>query len=195
MENVNISIASDVIEDTNDATCGDKFSIDYSKQGTARCRKCKKVIPKGYVRIGKTVPFKVGHITQYFHVDCAFESFLKAKLETNVITDINEIDGIESVPADVKSRIVTLINDTSMKRTKPLATSTANTKKSVVIQGTSKSRIVKLKSLGLPALKVMFTNADQMTPSKLVELKKQIEAEKPLIVAVSEVKQKKNKIL
>ena len=39
-------------------------------------------------------------------------------------------------------------------------------------------------------MKVMFTNADQMTPSKMVELKKQIETEKPLIVAVCEVKQK-----
>ena len=63
-------------------------------------------------------------------------------------------------------------------------------KKSVLVQETSKSRKTKLKSLGLPTLKVMFMNADQMTPSKMVELKKQIEMEKPLIVAVYEVKQK-----
>ena len=36
----------------------------------------------------------------------------------------------------------------------------------------------------------MFTNADQLTSSKMIELKKIIEKEKPLIVAVSEVKPK-----
>ena len=55
------------------------FSIDYSKRGTAKCKKCKKIIAKGVVRIGKKVPFKVGHIVQFFHLECAFQSFLKAK--------------------------------------------------------------------------------------------------------------------
>ena len=36
----------------------------------------------------------------------------------------------------------------------------------------------------------MFTNANQLTPSMMVELKKQIDIEKPLIVAVSGVKSK-----
>ena len=62
-------------------------------------------------------------------------------------------------------------------------------KKSVLVQDNPKSKKPKLKSLGLPTMKVMFTNADQMTP-KMVELNKQIETEKPLIVAVCEVKQK-----
>ena len=49
---------------------------------------------------------------------------------------------------------------------------------------------MKPKQLGLHTLKVMFTNADQMTPSKMGELKKLIEIEKPLIVAATELKQK-----
>ena len=63
----------------------------------------------------KNVPFKVGHIIQYYHVDCAFKSFIKAKLETNVIKSIDEIDGIKSVPIDVKLQIATFINDTNME--------------------------------------------------------------------------------
>ena len=114
-EKVNNSSVPDINDNPNDATSVNKFSIDYSKRGTAKCRKCKKVISKGIVRIGKNVPFKAGHIIQYYHVNCAFESFLKAKLETNVITSINEIDGIESVPIDVKLQIATLINDTNME--------------------------------------------------------------------------------
>ena len=97
-ESLNITFAPGVIEDTNAATSVNKFSIDYSKRGTAKCRKCKEVI-----RIGKTVPFKVGHIMQYYHVDCTFETFLKIKIERNAITDTTEIDGIEAVPVDVKS--------------------------------------------------------------------------------------------
>ena len=93
-EKVNSSSVPDINDNTNDATSVNKFSIDYSKRGTAKCRKCKKVISKGIVRIGKNVPFKVGHIIQYYHVDCAFKSFLKAKLETSVITNIDEIDGL-----------------------------------------------------------------------------------------------------
>ena len=50
---------------------------------------------------------------------------------------------------------------------------------SVLVQETSESQKTKLKSVGLPTLKVMFTNADQMTAPKMVELKEQIEVEKP----------------
>ena len=39
----------------------------------------------------------------------------------------------------------------------------------------------------------MFTNADQLTSSKMIELKKLIEEKKPLIAAVSEVKPKNSK--
>ena len=36
----------------------------------------------------------------------------------------------------------------------------------------------------------MFTNSDQLTPSKIDELKTRINQEKPLIIAVSEIKPK-----
>ena len=64
------------------------------------------------------------------------------------------------------------------------------TKQSVLSQVTSKTRISTLKSSGLPKLKVMFTNADQLTSSKMVELKKHVETEKPHIMAICEVKPK-----
>ena len=47
-----------------------------------------------------------------------------------------------------------------------------------------------LKSTNLPTIKVMFTNADQLTSSKMTELTYKIEEEKPLIIAVCEVKPK-----
>ncbi len=45
----------------------------------------------------------------------------------------------------------------------------------------------------LPEIKVLFTNADQLTPSKMSELKNYILREKPLIIGVCEVKPKNGK--
>ena len=39
-------------------------------------------------------------------------------------------------------------------------------------------------------MKTLFTNADQLTESKMAELQTKIEQEKTLIIAVSEVKSK-----
>ena len=89
----------------NNNICGNKFCIDYSMRGIAKGKKCKKQFVKGELRIGKLVAFKVGHILQYFHIDCAFVTSRNARLVTNVITDINEIDGIKSITIDECLRI------------------------------------------------------------------------------------------
>ena len=75
-----------------------KFSVDYCKKGTAKCKKCKKLISKDNLRIGKRVPFKVGYIRQYFHVKCAFISFRKARHVSNIIQEITEVDGVDTIP-------------------------------------------------------------------------------------------------
>ena len=50
------------------AFVSNKFCIDYPKRVTANCKICKKNIVKDDQRIGKHVPFKIGHILQYYHV-------------------------------------------------------------------------------------------------------------------------------
>ena len=173
-------------EDRN-STSGKIFSIDYSKTGSAKCKHCKKTIAKGIVRIGKKVPFKVGEIIRFFHIDCVFQTFRKAKVESSTIRDVSEIDGIEFIPSEVKSRIENLIADTIEWIKKPLVKPAVIINK-YVSTGHSVPQKMKLKQLGSHTLKVMFTNADQMTSSKIVELKKLIEIEKPLIVAVTGLK-------
>ena len=74
-----------------------KFCIDYSKRGTAKCRKCKKVIDKDILRIGKYMAFKGNIIKHYYHSTCAFISFEKARVVTNVITSIDNIDGFDII--------------------------------------------------------------------------------------------------
>ena len=47
----------------------------------------------------------------------------------------------------------------------------------------------------LPAVNIMFTNADQLTPLKLTELKTRIQKDKPLIIAVYDIKPKNSEKL
>ena len=91
------------------------FSIGTSKSGRAKCQKCKLLIKDDY-RIGKKVPFKANYITHFFHVKCAFESVLTAKLEKNAITSVNDIDGMEQVPDNVRTDMTTLIQQARAMR-------------------------------------------------------------------------------
>ena len=55
------------------------FSIDYSIKSTDKCKNCKLKITKSVLRIGKLVPFVRTTIKQFYHIDCAFNSFKKSK--------------------------------------------------------------------------------------------------------------------
>ena len=126
-------------------------------------------------------------------MDCAFGSFQKARVVTNVMSNVYEIDGFDHINNAVdKSRITNLFDNHKYVRKLPLPKALP-TKKSLSIQTPVKSRKSNLKSSSLPSINVMFTNADQLTPLKLAELKKGIELEKPLIVAGCEVKPKNSK--
>ena len=140
---------------------------------------------KGILRIGKAVPFKSAHITQYFHVKCAFESFSKARSAANNIRDINVIDGIDLVSPEEKLQITKLIDATKYIAPQPRLTTRRCVPSTVHVH---KSRKEPPEPSNLPAIKILFTNADQLTTSKMIELKAQILENKPLLVAVSEVK-------
>ena len=121
-----------------------------------------------------------------------FDSFLKVRSEMNIIKAIDELHGIELIPNNLRNQISSLIDDTLQKIQKPKSKPKPKTKakQSILPQATAKSRVTSLKTSGLPTLKILFTNADQLTASKMVELLKRIESEKPHIVAVCEVKRK-----
>ena len=71
------------------------FLVDYCKRSITKCRRCKKSIIKDNLRIGKPMKFKTKFIYHYFHVECAFRSFEKAKSTLNTITCIDDIIGFE----------------------------------------------------------------------------------------------------
>ena len=88
--------------DSKNVMRGTIFSIDYSKRGTAKCKVCKKAIDRHELRLGKLVPYKTEHIIRYLHVDCAFNSFRRARLVSNVVKDSSELDGFELIKVDDK---------------------------------------------------------------------------------------------
>ena len=159
---------------------GKNIIIDYSKMGTAKCKRCRQIIVKGELRIGKYVLFKRKYILQYYHVQCTFNSFRSARLATNTVMDIKKIEGVENITSEEKIRIVKLISEVNTNRSKPLShPSTIKYHKPILMHGTSKSRKSRLKQYNVPSIKIMFTNNDQLNPSKIDELKTRINQEKP----------------
>ena len=107
---------------------------------------------------------------------------------------MTELDGIDLITNDEKTRIEKLIQETISMRTKPFTGGpVVNLKPVSMMMNTPQCRLNKLKCTNLPSMKVMFTNADQLTTSKMTELRKKIEREKPVIIAVCEVKPKNSK--
>lgn len=72
------------------------FGIEHAISGQAKCRKCKETIAMGEIRMFKLVfnaKFKK-FIKYYFHVDCMFKLFANAKIASNVIVKLDDIEGM-----------------------------------------------------------------------------------------------------
>ena len=166
--------------------------MDYRVRGTAKCKVCKKLINRNDLRIGKLVPFKSKHIKQFYHVDCAFKSFEKAKTPTASISDPSELDGLMLIDSKDKVRINDLLRNVPY----PKLSSAALIKNTgIKVASTQPRHRTQLVPITLPAVNVMFTNANQLTPLKLTELKTRIQKDKPLIIAVYEIKPKNSEKL
>ena len=165
------------------------FAVDHSKNGKAKCKECDKIIIKDELRIGKLVPFKTKFTTRFFHIQCAFKSFRRVRNASNVISHISQLDGVLDINAQEKDTILRYIEELNKLPTKPTTNNPKRNPKQFV-QTATKVHQIRLKASPIPSIKVMYTNADQLTSGKKIELIKNIDREKPLIVAVCEVKPK-----
>ena len=117
--------------------------------------------------------------------------FTRARLRENVISDIGDLDGVDSLREDDVRILVEAIEKGNAERTNILAdVSLPGVRKKVEIVAPLNARKSRLKGSAIPSMKVLFTNADQLTESKMSELVTKVNHEKPLIVAISEVKMK-----
>ena len=169
------------------------FLVDYCKRSTTKCRRCKKNIAKNDLRIGRSTKFKGKYIYHYFHVNCAFQSFEKAKSSTNTINCMDDIMGFELIKDEEKMRIVQMMDELNAKR-EAVDTSKSKKEPKRISPMDESARKKKLAIRTDPSIRILFANADQLTTPKKDELLARIQKLKPMIVAITEVKPKnKNK--
>ena len=82
------------------------FLVDYCKRGTTKCRRCKKNILQGQLRIGRSAKLKGKDIYHYFHVICAFRLFEKSRSAANTITCMDDIMGFDLIKDEEKLDIL-----------------------------------------------------------------------------------------
>jgi DNA ligase-3 len=93
-----------------------KFQVDYSKR-LSKCKNssCKKEIEKGSLRIGKLIPNFMSDdsdtdMKQYYHVECLFDSFRRARASTKIIESPDDIIDFETINEKDKKMIVKKID-------------------------------------------------------------------------------------
>ena len=85
-------------------------------------------------------------------------------------------------------KVEDLIAQSNAARTNPLPEEMSHKKTGAKTRCSQKSPLRSLKPSNMPSMRVLFTNADQLTTSKMAELRVRVNQEKPHILAVSEVK-------
>ena len=112
-------------------------------------------------------------------------------MKANIISEVGEVDGADHLTTDEAQILIDEIHSANAERTKALpehGVQRACKKKATLPPAAV--RKAKLKCSNIPTMKIIFTNADQLTESKMCELITKIHQEKPMIVAVSEIKMK-----
>ncbi|XP_022085530.1 DNA ligase 3-like [Acanthaster planci] len=103
-----------------------RYSVDYARLGTSKCKKCKQGIAKKEPRIAKLVtnPFSEdgGDMKQYHHVKCMFEALLRARPTTKKIDDPEDLEGFDVMEEEDKKTIKELIADLALKTKNKVAT-------------------------------------------------------------------------
>ena len=112
---------------------------------------------------------------------------------SNVISNVGEIDGFNIITPEEQSLVKDHISDFLSHKPKQL--SPARLKETAQPKNQPKSQNFRHKGLPIPSIKLLFTNADQLTSPKMAELKKVILIENPLLVAIREVKLKDSRQL
>jgi len=97
-----------------------RFSVDYSKR-LSKCKKCKAELGKGVLRMAKLVANAFDSegntdMKMYYHVECLFDTFSRARSTTKTIESVDDIDGFAAiqkpdhrlVPVTKKERRVTV---------------------------------------------------------------------------------------
>jgi len=83
------------------------YSVAYSTNARSKCKYsgCGETITKDTVRITKTCPSLSKPKLEYYHSECIFLSFVRARATTKKIESMSDIQGVESLKAEDKDQI------------------------------------------------------------------------------------------
>lgn len=88
------------------------YSVEYSPNNRAKCKRCKQTIEKSQLRICKSVtnPFDLeSMMKQYHHVPCMFEAFKRCRSTTKIVRKIEDLNGFEDLRREDQARISAFI--------------------------------------------------------------------------------------
>ena len=157
-----------------------RYSIQMDPSGRAKCQMCLQKIDKGTFRMGRRNFLFLGNQRKsnigfrYFHIDCLFKKLSKCRVTTQVLESTDDISGYVNLPADVQEKIdlcLLTLKDHRKKlqalfKAKPIRRtkmgSNTESRSSLTNKLTKKSSTSKIR--------VLYTNADIMTPGKKAEL-------------------------
>ena len=86
------------------------FCIDYSKRGTAKCKRCKQCIKKDVLRIGKPSVLHKKEIHMWYHVPCMFKTFENARDARHVVKKVDDLSGLIDLKDEDKLYIKNLMD-------------------------------------------------------------------------------------
>ncbi|XP_071946182.1 DNA ligase 3-like isoform X2 [Antedon mediterranea] len=119
-----------------------RYSVDYARLGTSKCKRCKQGIEKKSPRIAKLVPNPFSDdgsdMKQYHHINCIFESFLKARANTKKIECTTDLEGYSDMEDQEKDIIKKHIEELCIK----LSAKSPGKKKVVQAKLTSDMKVV-----------------------------------------------------
>ncbi|CAG2221092.1 LIG3 [Mytilus edulis] len=136
-----------------------KYIVNYAKEGTTKCKKCKTKIETGDLRVGKVVTNPLskgaGDMKLWYHPRCMVETF---KLTT---TMIEKMEGFGDLELEAKDNITKLINESKsvLKKTESMKTSNSAYQKKKPTTSTKSSQKV-LKSVYSPSSPTDLLEAD-----------------------------------
>ena len=140
---------------------------------------------------------------QYLHVKCLFKKLHHCRLTTQVLESIEEVAGAETVAPTVKADIEANIEELRRTRQGKVAAASSTRKTNVrkgralTVTDSAAPQIAEkpakpensssTKELERQKLRFLYTNADILTLDKRNQLNNLIKAERPDIIAITEV--------
>ena len=124
-----------------------------------------------------------------------FKQFHKARVASSVVSDTDSLIGFTDISKEDQTQLRNLILSENVSRNKVLPSSLNKRKQRVSPDAPLHVRKAKLKSSNNESLNILYTNADQLTTTKMAELRLRIQQEKPRLLQCVKLNQKMEKIV